>query len=75
MAHVNWAGSVFVKTLDFFRIQGGFRDPWGERWAPIVATGIEDAREKFRKQLGAPSAGKQGGTSSRPQGAGSGSVP
>lgn len=46
MVHVNSGGSVFVKTLWFFREQGGFAEPWGEGWVPIVATSIEDAREK-----------------------------
>ena len=40
------SGSVFVKALDFFRSQGGFREAWGKNWVPIVATSIEDAREK-----------------------------
>ena len=46
MVHVNSGGSVFVKTLDFFREQGGFRDDWGTHWVPLVATGIEDARKR-----------------------------
>lgn len=40
------SGSVFVKDLEFFRSQGGFTEPWGESWVPIVATSIEDARKK-----------------------------
>lgn len=40
------SGSVFVKVLNFFRDQGGFREDWGQNWVPIVATSIEDAREK-----------------------------
>lgn len=40
------SGSVFVKELEFYRSQGGFREKWGETWIPIVATSIEDAREK-----------------------------
>lgn len=53
MVHVNWSGAVFVKALDFFRSQGGFRDAWGLHWSPLVATGIEDAREKGCKLPGA----------------------
>jgi hypothetical protein len=44
-----FSGSVFVKELEFFKSQGGFdweKDPWGQNWIPIVATGIEDARER-----------------------------
>ena len=40
------SGCVFVKTYAFFAEQGGFREKWGEKWVPIVATSIEDAREK-----------------------------
>jgi len=43
------SGAVFVKDLEFFRSQGGFdweRDPWGRKWVPMVATSIEDARER-----------------------------
>lgn len=39
-------GSVFVKALDFFASQGGLHEDWGLNWKPIVATSIEDAREK-----------------------------
>jgi hypothetical protein len=46
MVLVGPSGSVFVKDLDFFSSQGGFRDKWGVRWVPIVATSVEDAREK-----------------------------
>jgi hypothetical protein len=46
MIHCNVGGSVFVKTLDFFRSQGGFKEEWGTHWTPVVATSIEDAREK-----------------------------
>ena len=46
MVLVNAGGAVFVKTLEYYRIQGGFREPWGEAWVPIVATSIEDARER-----------------------------
>ena len=41
---VEASGSVFVKTLDLFRNQGGFREDWGRHWYPVVATGIDDAR-------------------------------
>lgn len=47
MVNVNeHSGCVFVKDLQFFRDQGGFREKWGEYWVPLVATSIEDAREK-----------------------------
>lgn len=47
MLNVNrTSGCVFVKELDFFRSQGGFTEEWGTHWFPIVATSIEDAREK-----------------------------
>ena len=40
------SGCVFVKELDFYRSQGGFKQTWGLNWIPIVATSIEDARKK-----------------------------
>ena len=43
--HYNGA-SVFVKEGEFFKSQGGLKEPWGEHWVPVVATSIEDAREK-----------------------------
>ncbi len=46
MVHCNSGGSVYVKTLEFFREQGGFVDLWGKNWKPVVASSIEDAREK-----------------------------
>jgi hypothetical protein len=47
MVNVNaFSGCVFVKVLDFFRQQGGFEKEWGTHWVPVVATSIEDAREK-----------------------------
>ena len=46
MAYVNQAGAVFVKNFEFFREQGGLVETWGEKWVPIVATSIEDARTK-----------------------------
>lgn len=46
MISVNqFSGCVFVKDLEFFRSQGGFKQEWGETWVPIVATSIENARE------------------------------
>ena len=45
MVHVGPSGAVFVKALDFFRSQGGFRQGWGSTWVPIVASTIEHARE------------------------------
>jgi hypothetical protein len=47
MVNVNsFSGCVFVKELDFFRSQGGLEQKWGEHWVPVVATSVEDAREK-----------------------------
>lgn len=48
MVHVSVAGSVFVKELNFFKSQGGFREKWGKAWFPIVANSIEDARSKAK---------------------------
>jgi len=45
------SGSVFVKTLDFFRSQDGFVEEWGTYWTPVVATSIEHARELGCKRL------------------------
>jgi hypothetical protein len=39
-----FSGCVFVKTYEFFKEQGGFREKWGEAWVPVVATEIEHAR-------------------------------
>lgn len=45
MINVNdFSGSVFVKTYEFFKSQGGFREEWGTHWKPVVATSIEHAR-------------------------------
>lgn len=47
MVNVDLAsGSVGVKEYEFFKSQGGLREEWGKHWAPVIATGIEDAREK-----------------------------
>lgn len=51
MIHIGPSGSVFVKTYDFFKYQDGFTKEWGTHWKPIVAEGIEDAREKACKQF------------------------
>lgn len=51
MVLVGPTGAVFVKVLDFFREQGGFEDDWGRKWVPVVATSIEEAREKGCKML------------------------
>jgi len=40
------SGSVFVKAFDFFKSQGGLTEKWGLHWLPILATSIEDARER-----------------------------
>ncbi len=60
MVNVNqFSGCVFVKALDFFRSQGGFTQDWGKNWIPIVATGIEDARERGCALPGAKSYERQ----------------
>lgn len=48
---VESSGCVFVKTLDFYRDQGGFKHAWGKNWVPVVATGIEDARKRACKMF------------------------
>jgi NTP pyrophosphatase (non-canonical NTP hydrolase) len=53
MAHVNPAGFVFVKTLEFFQSQRGFEEDWGKAWVPVVATCIEDARREGCRLPGA----------------------
>lgn len=35
---------VFVKEIDFFREQGGFKSEWGYTWIGVEACGIEHAR-------------------------------
>lgn len=40
------SGCVFVKEIDFFRSQGGFVEDWGKNWIPVVASSIEEARQK-----------------------------
>ncbi len=55
MVSVNCVGSVYVKDLDFFHEQGGFREPWGKHWEPVVANNIEHARERGCKLPGARS--------------------
>ena len=51
------SGSVFVKEVEFFRVQRGFREPWGERWLPIFAKSVEHAREKACAKKYAPCQG------------------
>lgn len=46
MVSVNVGGSVFVKTLKYFRSQKGFEEAWGNHWTPVIATSIEDARKQ-----------------------------
>lgn len=53
MIHVNYGGSVFVKTYEFFKAQGGFREDWGTQWKPVVATSIEHARFLGCRELAA----------------------
>lgn len=51
MVSVNFAGSVYVKELALFHKQGGFREPWGSYWSPVVADNLEAARAKGCKLL------------------------
>jgi hypothetical protein len=37
---------VYVKGLQFFRDQQGFRQGWGQRWCPVIAKTVEEARLK-----------------------------
>jgi hypothetical protein len=37
-----WA--VYVKEANFFRSQGGHKEPWGQKWRPVTADSIEAAR-------------------------------
>jgi hypothetical protein len=54
MLNINEAsGSVFVKTYDFYKSQGGFRGDWGTYWKPVVAISIESARYIGTKMVGA----------------------
>ncbi len=46
MISCNCGGSVFVKTYSYFKSQKGFEEEWGTHWTPVVASSIEDAREK-----------------------------
>jgi hypothetical protein len=46
MAVVGPTGAVFVKDLDFFHSQGGFRQSWGKTWQPVIGTSVESARER-----------------------------
>lgn len=46
MTTCNDAGFVYVKDLDFFTTQGGFREEWGLGWKPVVAVTIEEARKE-----------------------------
>lgn len=45
--YVHWNGSAwFVKTAEYFEIQGGLFQRWGRFWKPIEADSIEHARKK-----------------------------
>jgi len=41
--------NVGVKTAEFFKSQGGDREPWGEHWQGIEAISLYDARAKAIK--------------------------
>lgn len=45
-------GTIFVKTGDFFREQGGLRESWGKHWIGIDALSIDDARNKATTYFG-----------------------
>lgn len=45
--HANSAGSIFVKTKEFFEQQGGLMEPWGKAWQPIEAASLADARGEY----------------------------
>lgn len=38
------SGHVFVKTWEFFVVQGGDREAWGRHWVEVEAESIEQAR-------------------------------
>jgi hypothetical protein len=59
MVYVGPGGTVFVKELSYFRSTGGFIQPWGLPWAPVVATDIEDARMRGCELAGARPYGRQ----------------
>lgn len=40
---------VYVKGWDFFVMQGGLVDSWGNEWRPVFANSIEAARRKATK--------------------------
>jgi hypothetical protein len=46
MVHKNSGNHVFVKTLEFFKEQGGFHSGWGNSWVPIIGIDLNDARKK-----------------------------
>jgi hypothetical protein len=35
---------TMVKTAEFFRAQGGLKEPWGSFWRSVIATSIGQAR-------------------------------
>lgn len=53
------SGSVFVKSYDFYKKQGGFRPgpedilDWGKNWIPVIAISFESARYLGTKMAGA----------------------
>lgn len=40
----SWA--VYVKSEEFFKLQGGETEKWGEKWVQVQAADIEEARAK-----------------------------
>lgn len=49
--HKNAGDFIFVKEGEFFKEQGGLREPWGKAWIPVKASSIEDARQIGAKLL------------------------
>ncbi len=39
---------VVVQTLKDYREHGGFKERWGQPWRPVLATSIDDARERAK---------------------------
>lgn len=37
---------TYVKEAEFFKFQGGDKEPWGKKWVHIRADSIEHARAK-----------------------------
>jgi len=42
----NSGNALFVKEGEFFKSQGGLKEPWGKSWIPVIAATIGDARRQ-----------------------------